>query len=62
MRKREQFELFAKTMEDSSSKNVSVPAVVVNVEKQEEKQSSTPLPSNNQIESSQKVNFVFCNN
>ena len=57
MRKREQFELFAKTMDDSA-RNAPVSMVVVNVEKQEQKQSSTPLPSNNQIESSQKVVFL----
>ena len=54
MRKREQFELFAKTMEDSS-RNVPVSTPVVNVEKQEQKQSSTLLPTNNKIESVDKV-------
>ena len=54
MRKREQFELFAKTMDDSS-RNVPVSTPVVNVEKQEQKQSSTLLPTNNQIGSVEKV-------
>ena len=57
MRKREQFELFAKTMDDSS-RNVSVSTPVVNVEKQEQKQSSTLLPTNNKIESVEKVAWI----
>ena len=54
MRKREQFELFAKTMDDSA-RNAPVSTVVVNVEKQEQKQSSTLLPTINKIESVEKV-------